>query len=76
MKIEEAIKHLNQLKEEGSSHIVFEAWPAGYFGKDEKDPDWPDVAQSVMFDGDWSYMNQEMERLVEEAVARISAGEK
>lgn len=64
MKIDDAIKHLQELKEEGANYVIFEAWPAGFFGRENTDPEWPFIANAVMFDGDWTTVNSSIQEMV------------
>lgn len=67
MTIDEAIEHLKELKAEGTEFIIFEAWPAGFFEKQNEDPNWGQITNQVMFEADWTTINETMQDLVEEA---------
>lgn len=67
MNIDDAIEHLKELKEEGATHVIFEAWPAGFFDRKNTDPEWPRIAEAVMFDGDWSTINTSIQEMFKDA---------
>lgn len=68
MNIDNAIEHLKELKEEGATHVIFEAWPAGFFNLKNGNPEWPRIAETVMFDGDWSTINTSIQEMFKDAV--------
>ena len=75
MKIEEAISYLQELKRDGSENIVFEAWPKGFFGaftEDITEEAWESISNILMYELDWTKVNESMLELVEEAKEKYS----
>ena len=75
MKIEEAISYLQQLKKDRSENIVFEACPKGFCGaitEDISEEDWESISNILMYELDWTKINEDMLELVEEAKEKYS----
>ena len=70
MKIDEAISYLQELKKDGSENIVFEAWPKGFFGvftENITEEAWETISNILMYELDWTKINEDMLELVEDA---------
>ena len=73
--IDDAIKHLQELKENGTESIIFEAWPKEFFGaftEDLSEEEYDSIVNTVMYDTDWKNLNTELMNLVEEAINKCN----
>ncbi len=73
--IDDAIKHLQELKENGTESIIFEAWPKEFFGaftEDLSEEEYDSIVNTVMYDTDWENLNTELMNLVEEAINKCN----
>ncbi len=70
MKIDEAIKMLNDAKTNGSKDIIFSFWEAKDFIRKQKKTFtnnivWSNIADYIHFNMDWKYMHSELQKMID-----------
>lgn len=72
MRIEDAIKMLQEEKKRGVKHIIVSHWTADQFDRAD-DHTWGVISDAVM-DADWEFVNDNLSEMVEDVIADQEIG--